>query len=56
MAKLPWYLKQKGTGICEDGTTFMDIRVHWIYMIWVWIKVLPKVIAIKGKIIKCEVI
>ena len=31
MAKLPWYLKEDGKPVLENGNYKQNIKVHWLY-------------------------
>jgi hypothetical protein len=34
MAKLPWYLKTNGEPYVENDKVIQDIKVHWIFILY----------------------
>ena len=40
--KLPWYMKIKGKTYMKDGKPYVDIKVHWVGIIWITLKRLVK--------------
>jgi hypothetical protein len=32
--KLPWYLKEYGKPVIENGKYIQNIKVHWIYRLY----------------------
>ena len=38
MAKLPWYLKEDGKPVIENGKYIQKIKVHWTYRLYVKVR------------------
>jgi len=44
MAKMPWYIIYTHTSKDEDGSETMNYKFHWLYRLWIGIRIIYAVI------------